>query len=350
VQQGVTDKRRVSQTAHWGIWTKFCEELELDPWLWDCIDPVPILQVFMCRVHDGRLAPSGQPVSARHAEDVLRSVGQTFSSLGSHDPRKDRQTGRLDFRLYRQERTYKAQDRPTPKKRPIPREVLHQAARMARHKPEREQAINDLIWIGFYFLLRPSEYLWTTVNQHPFTLKDIVFRIHDRRYPASTIPLELLDSVTFLTYTFTEQKNGIRNEEIGLARSRDQQACPVRCTANRVRHLRTHLAPPDTPIFAFFDATRRQLAVSDRMITHYLRKAADGTPFPGNYTVGALRNSGAQALLEAGVPKAMIQLIGRWRSDEIFRYLTANSEALMHPYSESMISPPTTPRRNARGT
>jgi hypothetical protein len=221
---------------------------------------------------------------------------------------------------------------------------------MARHKPEREQAINDLIWIGFYFLLRPSEYLWTTVNQHPFTLKDIIFRIHDRRYPASTIPLELLDSVTFLTYTFTEQKNGIRNEEIGLARSRDQQACPVRCTANRVRHLRTHLAPPDTPIFAFFDATRRQLAVSDRMITHYLRKAADGTPFPGNYTVGALRNSGAQALLEAGVPKAMIQPIGRWRSDEIFRYLIANSEALMHPYSESMISPPTTPRRNARGT
>jgi hypothetical protein len=86
------------------------------------------------------------------------------------------------------------------------------------------------------------------------------------------------------------------------------------------------------------------------MITHFLRKAADCTAFPGNYTVGSLRNSGAQALLEAGVPKAMIQLIGRWRSDEIFRYLTANSESLMQPYAESMINPPTTPRQNASGT
>jgi hypothetical protein len=46
----------------------------------------------------------------------------------------------------------------------------------------------------------------------------------------------------------------------------------------------------------------------------------------GNHTLGALRNTGAQTLLEAGVPKHMIQLIGRWCSDEIFCYLTACSE------------------------
>jgi hypothetical protein len=270
--------------------------------------------------------------------------------MGSPDPRTNRQTGKLDFRLYRQEKAYKLQDKPTPKKPPIPREVLYQASLLTRHKPAREQAISDLIWIGFYFLLRPSEYLWTTVDQSPFTLTDISFRVANRRYPASTIPLDLLDQATFVTYAFTEQKNGIRNEEIGLARSRDRHACPVHCTANRVRHLRTHNAPPDTPLFNFFDLTGRILAVSDRMITHLLRKAADCTAYPGNYTVGSLRNSGAQALLEAGVPKAMIQLIGRWRSDEIFRYLTANSESLMQPFAESMITPPTTPRRNARGT
>jgi hypothetical protein len=270
--------------------------------------------------------------------------------MGSLDPCKDQQTDRLDFRLYRQEQTYKAQDKPTPKKRPIPREVLHQDACLAKHKPEWEKALNDLMWIGFYFLLRPSEYLWTTVNQHPFTLANITLCIQERHYPANIILINSLDSVTFLTYTFAEQKNGIQNEEIGLARGRDQHGCPVRCTINCVHHLHPHLAPANTPIFAFFNVTKRQLAVSVRIITHYLCKAASCTPFLGNYTAGDLRNSGAQALLEAGVPKAMIQLIGRWRSDEIFRYLTANSETLINPYSKSMISPPTTPRRNAHGT
>jgi hypothetical protein len=85
------------------------------------------------------------------------------------------------------------------------------------------------------------------MDQSPFTLMDISFRVHIRRYPVSTISINLLDQATFFTYAFTKQ------EAIGLARSRDRYVCPVHCTANRVRHLCTYHAPPDTPLFNFFD-------------------------------------------------------------------------------------------------
>jgi hypothetical protein len=188
VGQGVTAKRSKAAIEHWGIWEEFCGELALNPWLSRCIDPVPILQVIMRRVKDGRLAPSGNPVSARHSADILRSVGQTFSALGTADPHKHPSMGQTNFRLARQERAYKKLDKPTPKKTPIPREVLFKATQLARRGAAvREQAIDDLIWIGFYFLLRPSEYLWTNATQSPFTLQDLAFKVAGTFIGAHTI-------------------------------------------------------------------------------------------------------------------------------------------------------------------
>jgi hypothetical protein len=61
---------------------------------------------------------------------------------------------------------------------------------------------------------------------------------------------------------------------------------------------------------------------------------------PAQYTVGALRNTGAQALLEADVPVEILKLIGRWRSDEVFRYLTTSSSVLMAPFAGRMMQSP----------
>jgi hypothetical protein len=307
----------------------------LDPSLFYVRDPVPFLQVFMRRFANGRLAPSGKPVSARHAEDAVRSVGQTLAELGAGDYRKDPRTGKLDFRLYRQQAGYKKRDRPKPKKPEIPKPVLVQIQNWA-HLGPREAALADLIWLGFYFLLRPGEYVWTNSNPHPFTLADVTFKIATVAYNAATIPLELLDMVTYVGMHFTEQKNGIKNETIGLTRSRDLTACPVRAAIRRVRHLREHQMPPTTPLFIYIQHNK-QHRITDRMVTAHLRLAGTFANQPNEYTVGALRNTGAQALLQAQVPLPMIKLIGRWRSDEVFRYLTARSEHLMAPYSEAML-------------
>jgi hypothetical protein len=335
IADGVTDKRAKAQREHWKIWVTFCEDSNLDPSLFYLRDPIPVMQVFMRRFRDGRLAPSRQQVSARHAEDALRSVGQTLAQLGAGDYRKDPRTGRLDFRLARQQNGYRKRDRPAPKKLPIPKAVLLQILLWSGNGP-REAALADLTWLAFFFLLRPGEYVWTNSNPHPFTLKDVFFKIGTIRYRADTVPLDLIHLVSYVGLSFTEQKNGIKNELIGLTRSRDIQACPVLAVIRRVRHLRDNHADADTPLYTFFlqGKTHR---VTDRMMTAHLRLAGIAVNQPADYTVGALRNTGAQSLLQGSVPLPLIKLLGRWRSDEVFRYLTANSEQLMGPFARSML-------------
>jgi hypothetical protein len=57
----------------------------IDPYLWTWADPVPILQVFGERYHDGRLPPPpplNNPIKTRTVEDALRAVGQAHARLG----------------------------------------------------------------------------------------------------------------------------------------------------------------------------------------------------------------------------------------------------------------------------
>ena len=131
IAAGVTPKRSQAARGHWKIWCDWCEGLGHDPGLSQWRDPVPVLQVFMRQFKDGRLAPGGNPVVARHAEDAVRSVGQAFASLGVGDPRIDQRTGRTDFRIARQQAGYRKTDAPPKLKLPISRDVLVEAHRLA---------------------------------------------------------------------------------------------------------------------------------------------------------------------------------------------------------------------------
>ena len=48
--------------------------------------------------------------------------------------------------------------------------------------------------------------------------------------------------------------------------------------------------------------------------------------------------AGAMALLCSGVDHDIISLIGRWRSDEMMRYLHVQAEPIMSNFSKLMIS------------
>ena len=59
---------------------------------------------------------------------------------------------------------------------------------------------------------------------------------------------------------------------------------------------------------------------------------------PKDVTARSLRAAGAMALLCAGVETDMIRLMGRWRSDEMLRYLHLQAEPLMRKYSRLMVA------------
>jgi hypothetical protein len=234
-----------------------------------------------------------------------------------------------------QQAGYRKTDTPRPKKPEIPKAALAQIQQWATTGP-REEALANLIWLAFFFLLRLGKYVWTNSNPHPFTLVDLTFKIATTVYPGDTIALELLGLASYVGLHFTEQKHGINNETIGLTRSRDTTCCPVLVMIRWVQHLQAHAMSPTTPLFIYLNQGITH-HITNQMITDHLRHASVAVHQPLAYTVGALQNTGAQALLQAQVPLPMIKLIGRWRFNKVYRYLTAGSEKLMQPFSRAML-------------
>jgi hypothetical protein len=264
-------------------------------------------------------------------------VGQAFAAVGAQDPRLNAH-GKLDFRLSRIIRSWKREDPPTKRKKPVPVAALDEATHHARRtNSTAAQIIADLVWIGFFWLLRPGEYLFTATGQAPFRLNDVSLKATGKIYEADTIPLRLLTHITDVGLKFNEQKNQIKGEIIWLSRSRHPLRCPVQSVTRRVEHLRRHRAPPTTPLYSYYQGNMIH-QVSDRDLTTHLRYFASLLHLDVDVTAGALRCTGASALLNAHVPKELIQLIGRWHSDEVFRYLHTESTTLMQPFAQKMAS------------
>jgi len=201
----------------------------------------------------------------------------------------------------------------------------------------------DMTCLAFFFLLRPGEYTGDSPTAHPFLLRDVRFFMGNLVLPHLTAPSDQLQNATFVTLEFTSQKNGVRGEVIGLGRSGDSHFCPVLALARRVLHLRLAAAAPTQPLSSYIDpvtSTLRRLAPAD--ITSLLRLAvavlgpAHGFQ-PADVSARSLRSAGAMALLCADVDTDRIRLLGRWQSDQMFRYLHVQAEPMMRHFSSRML-------------
>jgi hypothetical protein len=342
MRAGVTPSRTRSGDSHWERWCNFCEGLALDPLLSDVSDPVTLLQVFAQRYRQGQLPQQRQAVRSRTVEDALRSVAQTFTGLGKRDPRLTSQ-GKIDFRLQRLLAAFSKQDSPPNRVKPIPVQVLQRIMLVAAAAPVTpgNQAIADMCCIAFFFLLRPGEYTVSTGESTPFRVCDVQFQIGSRRLHTLLASDAELRSATFATLTFTTQKNGVRGEVIGLGRSGHAQLCPVLSLCNRVLHARAHTADPAAPLAAYY-SNGRWAHVTSGDVTATLQQAVTFLgPTLGfvatDVSARSLRAAGAMALLCANVDTDLIRLVGRWRSDEMLRYLHVQAEPTMRDFSSRML-------------
>jgi hypothetical protein len=90
-----------------------------------------------------------------------------------------------------------------------------------------DTAIADMICIAFFFLLRPGEYTGTTLDDTPFRLEDVSAYVRDRKLDLFLCSEAELVAATSVSYTFTTQKNGTRDEKIAQSRSDNSLCCPV---------------------------------------------------------------------------------------------------------------------------
>lgn len=342
MRAGVTPSRTRSGDSHWDRWCAFCDSLALHPLLPNTSDPVSLLQVFAHRYRLGQLPQQRQAVRSRTAEDALRSVAQTFTGLGKRDPRLTPQ-GKIDFRLQRLFAAFSKQDAPPNRVKPIPVQVLRHVMLVAHAAPATpgNLAIADMCCIAFFFLLRPGEYTMSSGGSTPFRLCDVQFQIGSRRLHTLLASEADIRSATFATLTFTTQKNGVRGEVIGLGRSGHAQLCPVLSLCNRVLHARAHTGDPAAPLATYYSNGRWAHVTSGDVTTALQQAVTFLGPTLGfvanDVSARSLRAAGAMALLCANVDTDLIRLVGRWRSDEMLRYLHVQAEPTMRDFSSRML-------------
>jgi hypothetical protein len=168
-------------------------------------------------------------------EQALRAVGQAFATLGCPDARLS-VSGKLDFRLSHQLSAYSKEDPPPTKVKHIPLPVIGYAADMCHFtNTAYSHAIADMLLLGFYFLLRPGEYAFkSNLDASPFRLCDVHLLINTRRLDVLAAPEHELHQANFVALEFTNQKNGVRGELVGLGHSGHPSWCPVQAILSRI--------------------------------------------------------------------------------------------------------------------
>ena len=340
-RQAVSAQRARSFDLFWTQhWVPYTESLGLDPFLSTVADKVPYLRVLAHRIRSGAASRSGQPVRAPRVRDEILAVAKGFTDLGHPDPRLT-STGLMDPRLTHLYSAYSNDDPAPHRVKPLPIQIIHHATALilAAPTPKLTAAI-DMIWIAFFFLLRPGEYCHANDN-HPLCLGHVTFTIGHHKLNTTTAAEADLRRATNASLTFDNQKNRERGEVIGHAHSGHSIACPVHALAQRCISIRQAGGTASTPLCTYSRGARRS-TLSSNDLTAVLRSSANALSGLGfaapDINARSLRVGGAMALLCGKVDADTIRLVGRWKSDAMFRYLHAQALPLIRDLASTMLT------------
>lgn len=341
VETGVVAGTARSQCNIWLTWLECCASISFDPWLQSIRDPVPILQVFAHRVRTGELSLSGSVALSRSPEAYIRAIGQTFARLGAPDPRLNT-FGDIDFRLSRQYSSYRKADPPPTWVKPILLSLLHHVFQWATVQNVNHCQQRTMILPSSSYSV-PENIVFPVLM--PFIHSDYAMWGSALQLIDWTFLLQMkppLWAATSCSLTFSTQKNGTRGEIVGHAQSMALHACPVTTLIRLVLRLRLDQAPPYMPLCSVYLQQKWMLIITSAQITTGLRLQVviHGLQFgliPADVSARSLRASGAMALLLGGIDADRIKLVGRWKTDEMLRYLHAQAEPVMHQFSQAML-------------
>jgi hypothetical protein len=141
---------------------------------------------------------------------------------------------------------------------------------------------------------------------------------------------------------FITQKIGIRNEEIIHGLGATGLCYPVRATARRIKYLRRNGAKCTVPIASIY-VCNRLTAIKAQQITETIRHtmamnfhctdiAAD------EVSARSLCAGGAMALLCGKVDMNLIQILNRWHSDALIRYLHMQAQPIFQHFAGKMYN------------
>ena len=350
----VTGKTRKAKSKIFGLWADFCQDYKVPPSLYtlgDQQDKLSYLLVFALRY---RLkGQRNKPVTAGTVKTALTAVGTGIADLGVPNPCKSPGSDKLHPLLSDLIKGLEKKDGPTGRSYPANITILralHDILDVDHHKfGTLNQHVILLCIIAFYWLLRPAEYLNPETEEsrsQAFRLRDIHFTMDGKVYNAIHAPLydeTDLERISYASLQFSDQKNAVKGEQVGHRATSDPTWCPTKALGRLVLHLRKHKATATTPIFHHYNTSdKRWHYVTSKHITNALRHAATHVQAttgidPSLISARSLRPGGATALLCAGIDKDAIQLLGRWKSDAMLRYLRIQAASLQFNYAQQML-------------
>ena len=351
-----TAKHKSASSNIFDYWSEFCAQLGCAPSLSDVPTQdgkISHLLVFGLRYR--LFGQKGHSVRADTVKDALTAVGQGISDLGQRDPRKQVGSEKLHPLLSSFIKGMRDQDDPASRSYPVNVTILRHMLEVLDTDDAEYGRVNMhtilLCIVAFWWLLRPAEYLHSTdpdARSQAFLFKHIHFTIDGAIYNGPSAPLNDendLFRITYATLEFSDQKNAVRGEQVGHKPNKDPFFCPAKALGRLVMHLRKHKAPADTPIHMHYNnhpQHRCWYPTKSTNITNGLRWSAKslepqtGIP-PHLISARSLRPGGATALLCANIDSDAIQLLGRWKSDAMLRYLRIQAAAHAHNYSQRML-------------
>lgn len=352
-EQYAVSKTRSAHASSREKWSSFCGEFGWDPLLQGIpeADRFLALKAFGQAYRLGAGNSRNEPVTARTVSAALGHIGKMFSRLGLQDPRKE--PGKDSFHAEYSEwrRGLQRTDPSAMRTYPCSLEIIRQL--FAMPVTPLQEVARDLCVIGFFYLNRPGEVVATSNSDRglssPFRLCDThltfsgyVWRASDP-LPARFVSRNDVLASDTASLEYTDQKNSVRGERVRHAATGDANLCPVRALERRIQHLRRFNAPPTTPLYVYFTDDGKLKQCHTQAVTSLLKAGAalaqprTGIP-PSKISARSLRPGGATALLCAGVHPTNIQLVGRWNSEAMLRYLRADAEPAVHQYSKQMLS------------
>lgn len=242
---------------------------------------------------------------------------------------------------------YRRQDPPPKPKLAVPVEVATTAAKAAILSTHNklDEAINDLVNIAFYFLLRVGEYTYVSSKKRTRTIQ---FRVQDitlwrDNHPIpNTAPLAELMAADAATLTISNQKNGTRGELIHHE-TIDTDTCPTNSLARRIHHIMAATNDPTTQISAY--QPKRHADLKHVRSSHINTKVKELVELLGYTSAGydrrsvsshSLRAGGAMAMKLNGIDRDTIKKFGRWSSDTFLMYIHEQISAFSAGVSKQM--------------
>ena len=120
--------------------------------------------------------------------------------------------------------------------------------------------------------------------------------------------------------------------------------CVVKAIKRRVFRLQSHNAPLSTPLARIYTGFGNCTSgVTPHLITKTLYKAVTwmganlGFLLPFEVFARSLCAAGAMALVVAKVDPNIMQILGCWRLDEMFRYLNLTAKRIMKKFANKLF-------------